>query len=422
MGEAFGKISRQLNEFWGNLSKSKRIGILGAFVVVVAIIVISSMLIGQTKYTVLYSNLSAEEAGSIMTRLEEMNIKAKAQGSSTILVDEAAADGVRMTLASEGLPKSGFNYDVFANGSGFGSTDFEKKKYLQFQLQDRLQASIKSLDNIEDAIVTISIPEDDSFVLDKDAVEASASVILKLRNGQDLTKSQIIGIEGLVAKSVPGLKESAVQIVDNYGNTLSSQHGEGSGLVGGQMEMENSAKDRLKKEVLSLLEPVFGKGKVLASVNVVLDFDKQQTESVTFTPMEDSELGIPVSVSESGETSSSSTNGGTVGVDANGGAPSYQVTGGEGESSESWTKTTNYEVNQIRDMVEKAQGTIKDISVSVVLDGEELDQENIEKVQKIVAGALGIENEEVVVQNMVFSGQASIDAQFEESKKVAKNS
>ena len=86
-------------------------------------------------------------------------------------------------------------------------TDEEQKKnYLIFQLQDRLQSAIRTLEGVKGAIVTISIPQQDSFVLEEDKVSPSASVVIDLKAGASLTDKQIKGIEQLVAKSVPGLK------------------------------------------------------------------------------------------------------------------------------------------------------------------------------------------------------------------------
>lgn len=401
------KFFKPLKDYWDNLEKQKRIryGIVAAIVLLVIIALV--LILNNKNYVVLYSGLDSGEAGEILAKLEEMEVDAKARGTGTIMVPEGTEDTLRMQLSSEGYPESGLNYDMFENSTGFGVTDYEKQKYMQFQLQDRLQTSIKTLSSIEDAIVTLYIPESTSFVLKSDKKDASASVILKLKNGAALSKNQVNGIVGLVAKSVPGLSEDQVLVIDNDGNTLNSLDANQAELAGTQLELEESVSKKYKEQIESMLEPVIGAGKVIAGVRVSLNFDKQTTESTTVQPVEGSTNGIPVSKNETKETATGSDTAGNVGMDANGGAPTYPETttgGGQYTKTES---TVNYEISKIQDLVQKAEGNIDDISVSIILDNADLQTGAEDKVKSIVAGATGIPADKVTVQTMDFNGQTT---------------
>ena len=262
--------------------------------------------------------------------LKEQNVGVDTRGEGTILVPKKELDSIRMMLASEGYPKSTLNYDVFQNSTGFGTTDFEKQKYMQFQIQERLQNSIKTLEVVEDAIVTIHIPDNNIYVLQKDKQNASASVILKLKDRDGLSRQQIKGIQGLIAKSVPGLTEENIFMIDSMGNSLKTNAGGETEVAGTKLDLENSVSERLRQQVLSLLEPVFGYGNVTAAVRVVLDFDKQTTESVTYAPVGDNDEGIAISSSYESEESVSAGSSGNVGQDPNGGAPQYMQQGESG--------------------------------------------------------------------------------------------
>ena len=67
-------------------------------------------------------------------------------------------------------------------------------------------------------------------------------------------------------------------------------------------------------------------------------------------------------------------------------------------------------------MLQKAEGNIKDISVSVILDSTGLPADSVEKVKEIVAAATGIDESKVSVQSMTFSSRTDINDLFEDVK------
>jgi len=416
------KFFKPLNDFWNGLEKKKKIRYCIIAAVALSIIITLVLVLNRTEYSVLYSNLDSQEAGQIMSKLQDDGVDVKARGTGTILVPKDKEASLRMELAGSGYPSTGLNYDIFQNSTGFGTTDYEKQKYMQFQLQDRLQSSIKTLDNVNDAIVTLYIPESTSFVLKDDKQSASASVILKLKNGQKPTNSQVKGIEELIAKSVPGLTTDQVVIIDSSGNTLNSADSSEAGSASTQLELESSVSDKYKDEINAMLEPIFGVGKVITGVRVALDFDKKTTQTDTYNPVGDSNSGIPVSTSDSKETATnggtnSGTNSGTVGQSANGGtnSPTYSTNSSNGSSGDynKTSKTVNYQNNEVKEMLEKAQGNIKDISVSVVVDSKSLKSGDINKVKETVAGAVGIDKSKVTVQSMNFVAGNDINGIFD---------
>lgn len=415
--EIFNKIWKPLNTYWEGTDKKKKTIIISIAAVIVVAIIVASLLLNRKQYVILYKDMESQEAGEVLTKLEEMKVDAKPEGESTILVPKEQADSLRMQLSAEGYPKSSLNYDLFQNSMNFGATDFEKQKYLQFQLQERLQNSIKTLDVVEDAIVTLNIPDNSSFVLKEDKQKASASVILKIKGKEGLNQEQIKGIEGLVSKSVPGLNVEEVFIIDSMGKSLKSKGNTQTEIAVEQLELEEAMGVKLKNQVESLLEPVFGAGKITAGVRVSLDFDEKTTESLKFDPIDDDKAGVAVSESIESEELKNGKKSGNVGLDANGGAPQYAETDDDDGQYKKENRTTNYEVDQIREKIKKAEGTIKDISVSVLLDDNNLPGNADTKVKEIVAGALGIDKEKIVVQKMAFNAQKEIAKLFESKQK-----
>ena len=415
--ESILKMFNPLKEYWNGLEKKKKNKYIVIAVAMLVIIVATVLMLSRTEYSVLYSNLELSEAGEIMTKLTEMGIEAKAEGNGTILVPAKDEAALRMELSAAGYPKTGLNYDLFNSSTGFGTTESEKFELRKYQLQDRLQSAIKSLDVVDDAIVTLYLPEQSSFVLQADKQSASASVILRIKNNGKLSNNQIKGIEELLSKSVQGLKSDQISIIDSSGNPLNKNSTSDSETASNQLELETEISNKYKAQIESMLEPVFGFGRVIAGVRVELDFDKRTTETTTYQPVIDGNSGIPVSVTEGQERATSGTEGGVAGIDPNGGAPSYPEVqdSGVGEYEKS-NRTVNYEINQVKELLQKADGSIKNISVSVILDSSSIEPGDSEKVKDIVEGSVGIDRDNVVVQEMKFTAPNSIDGVFRDAQ------
>ena len=424
--DLFATLRKQLNEFFAKTGKGKliRIGILAAVFLIVVIVGLS--LLSTTNYSVLYSDMETQDAGEIMEVLQSMGVDAKAEGSDTILVSSDRVDSLRMELSAQGYPKSGVNYDIFEKASGLGTTDMEKKTYLQFQLQANLRNTILMLDGVKDAAVSISMAEDSPFVLSGEEQPATAAIMLEMEAGTKLTQPQVQAIGELVGKSVPGgLSLEDIRIIDSEMNLYDLTGENASDNAGSHLDLQNETRDSLQEQIINLLNPIFGNGNVLAEVNVMLDFDKKTTEEVKFSPPIEGETeGIAVSVKDLAETIhnySGSGEGGTAGTDSNGGANSYQsAEDGEDAVYSKVTKEMNLEVNQTKSLIESAQGQIKELSVAVILNSSlELD-DYTENVKDLVAKAVGVDTANISVERLPFQneGQSEVADTFSQQQEL----
>jgi len=360
-------------------------------------------------YVVLYSGLDEKEAAEVFTKLEELGVKPKLDGTSTILVPEDQEPQLRMQMAMEGYPKSGFNYDIYLQSSSFGQTDEEMQKRWIIQLQERLSQSIRYLKGIEDAVVTIAMPETDSFVLKDNEVPVTASVIVLPRPGYEISYEQAKSIEQLVEKSIPGLEAENISIIDNEMNVLNAEQSDENQLTSNQFELEQQLENKLKSRVEDLLEPVFGYGSVKAAVDAKLNFYKKVTESVKFEPvLEDEGTGIIVSQELLKEKVNNTYSGGVPGVESNAETTEYVNPDGENSSSQRQEERINYEINEIKEKIEGNNGNVEDLSIAVVIDRTKLDlqqdPEIINQVKELVAMAIGIDDEtKVAVQSWDFN-------------------
>jgi flagellar M-ring protein FliF len=210
-------------------------------------------------------------------------------------------------------------------------------------------------------------------------------------------------------KSVPELQMKNISIVDDrmhsYDLTGSSSASEKYSAT--QMQLAEEMKKTLTDQALKILEPVVGTGNVSVSVNLALNFDKKTQSSVQFSPPVEGETeGMLRSKQES--SSYSGTNGttssGAAGTASNGVSGTQYQTGdtSAGNSGDN-TLTYNYELNEIQTKLEKAQGTVKDLSVSVLINSKASGAKKAaSSASKLVANAIGVKKNYITVSSLPF--------------------
>jgi len=400
MATSLNAIKQQLNQQWEKLNSTQKKIFIIALVSFIVVLAISALFLSREEHVVLYSGLNNQEASEIYSKLKELGVQPKLEGTSTILVPKNKEAELRMQLASEGYPRSGFNYDILFDNSSFGQTSDEKRMLQIIQLQERLSQSIRFLEGVDDAVVTIAMPETDDFVIKSQEIPVTASVIIKTKPGYNITPIQANNIIHLVAKSVPGLKYENITIIDTNMNVLSGESYDDKQIVDNQFDLENQVEERIKNQIIDLLEPVFGYKKVVATVNVKLNFDKRLRESVTFEPVTD-EDGIIASRETLRESVRNITPEGAVGEPSN----TTEYPEFEYDRDSSYDKSheiINYEINEIKETIEEQQGKVEDLSISVIIDNEALDQQIIQQVKELLATAIGTDLERITVHSMKF--------------------
>ena len=163
MNEQIKKVLTPLIQFWSNASAAVKRVVVGLVIFTVVVALVLSILLNSNEYVVIYENISAAESTEILAELQNMDVKVKTGPNGSIMVPEKDESRVRMALATAGYPKSGLSYYLIEENSGMLTTDYERKQYMNMQLQERIAASIRTLEGVRDAVVTITIPESRMF-------------------------------------------------------------------------------------------------------------------------------------------------------------------------------------------------------------------------------------------------------------------
>ena len=120
------KLSESLKKIWDKVKsfgKVVKIAIIVAIIAVIVAIISALVLKNSNKYDVLFSDLEATDAQSVINKLTADKVDMKIQGNS-ILVDKSKVDELRMELAPT-LNSGSTGYELMDNGSSFGMTDDE---------------------------------------------------------------------------------------------------------------------------------------------------------------------------------------------------------------------------------------------------------------------------------------------------------
>lgn len=410
MNEQIIKILKNINEFWSKLSKKTQKLIIGGFVIVIILSFGITFLLNNRGYVVLFNNIDETETTEVMKQLQESEIDYKYQKDGTILIPEAQENELRMKLAESGHPRTGTNYDLFTNSIDFMTTDYEKKIYEIYQLQERLQSSIETIEGVDQAIVTITVPKEKSFAWETDKEEASASVKVNLINGKTLTASQTNGILQLLCKSVQGLKEENVAILDTDGNSLSINSDMlQTNSIKLKLEIEKEFEKDTENSVKGFLSTMYGPENIQVSAKCTINFDKKISETLQYIPDEQTKTGVPSDTQNTREvTGPGKTVGGVVGTESNAEVPTYPGVTIEGDNIYyKDTNAINYLVSQLKEQIDHNPGNIEDLTVAVVINKSKMTEEETNNVKDLVAFSAGIDSTKVALHNMAFYDPAA---------------
>lgn len=240
-----------------------------------------------------------------------------------------------------------------------------------------------------------------------------------MKQGIHLTKKQIDGIKNFIASAVPDLKQENIQLIDQDGNLLEQNIDEENTI---KSAAQNKYKDKIEKDyeakIISLLEPVVGTGRVVAKVNVALDFVKKDVEEEIYSP-EGSIRSQQVIENTNNTQGMLPNNGGVAGVDNNIQVPTTVGDGSKiSSNSEGSNTVTNYEIS--RKVISQKDGNytnIKRITASVTFDSAILKDhpdkgEFIASLESLSGDAIGYDRgrgDTITVKDFKFVGAKALN-------------
>jgi flagellar M-ring protein FliF len=375
--------------------------------------------VNQPEMGLLFSDLDLKDSGAIVQKLDGLNVpyELRANGSQVLVpVDQVMK--LRMSMAEQGLPQGGsVGYEIFDKTDQFGPSQFVENINQLRALEGELERTIDSLDLIQSARVHLVLPQRELF--SRDRQEASASIVLKLRGAQKLSSGQVAAIQHLVAAAVPSLNPNRVSIVDDQGTLLARGDGGASEALtsSNAEEMRINYENRMSRNVEQLLERSVGPGKARVDVHADMDFDRVTTNSEIYDP----DGQVVRSTQTDNQSDTSGTQGEAVSVSTN--LPNGQTAPNSNNAKQTKSthsqETVNYEISKTVKSQVSDQGTVKRLSVAVLVDGtttvgadgkktyQPRSADEMKQLTALVRSAVGYDpkrGDDVEVVNMPFAG------------------
>ena len=419
----------QLLKFINNLNKAQRIGIVGGFafllLLVIGFLVYSNIKAEDKKlsYTIA-SNLTQADVMRATEELESAGVPFIITGSGSNLTLKTSKEFINIAkiklVTSEASTNKHVGWEIFEKSS-IGTTNFENKvKYLR-ALEGELSKSLESLSGVLKANVKIAIPKETIFTEKKS--DTTASAVLTLKQGIFLTQKQLDGIKNFIASAVPDLKQENIQLIDQDGNLLEvSAEDMNTQRSSVQTKFKDKIEEDYEQKIISLLEPVVGAGRVMAKVNVILDFTKKDIEEEIYSP-EGSIRSQQVIENTSNASGLGNNSGGIAGADNNI-QPPQQLNDASKLSSnnESSNIVTNYEIS--RKLISQKDSNftnIRRISASVTFDSGVLKDhpdktDFLASLESLSADAIGYDKgrgDTITVKDFKFVGVKSFNEKGE---------
>lgn len=437
MGDLVSRLSSEGPQLWQQLAPLQKATLAAVALAAVATMAYVSQWAQQPEYVAAFTGLSESDASAVVTRLRESKVPYELTGGgATIRVPADRLYEIRMEMAAQGLPKGGsVGFELF-DKTNFGLTDFAQKMNFRRALEGELSRTIGGLSAVEEARVHIALPQEELFTQKQKPV--TASIVLRMKPGQELDARHVRGVTNLVSRSVEGLKPENVTILDGDGLLLS---GQGDGALGtadsssALQDVQRVHERALQRDIQEMLEQVLGPRKAVVRVSAAFDWDQYESSSETYSPN-----GKPAQVRSSREITERSAV--PLGDGILSGIPSYPMaaaasgpvspqatqseprtprtepespTGSNGAAASGEPRherrevVNNYELSKLVERTVKAPGTVHKLSVSVMVDGE-LGEALAASISKSVSAAAGLDpsrGDAVVVTGLPFDRSLS---------------
>jgi flagellar M-ring protein FliF len=383
------------------------LGLVGVGVFAAALLF--SRMSSTPSWSVLYGDLPPAEAAKVTEELNGLGVQYRlANGGASIEVPRDRVYQLRLDMSAKGLPAAGSSGYALLDKQGITTSEFRQRVDYQRALEGELAQTIGAIQGVTASKVHLVIPTDDLFT--DDTRSASASVLVATSPTQRLSAGQVQAIVHLVASSVEGMQPEAVTVADSAGRVLAAP-GRSSDATGDwRVEQQRAFEDGLAGSIEQMLFRVTGGGRAVVKVNADLDFDAVSRVTESFAKPDEATALTEKSTKETYKGAGA----GAVGVLGPTGVPTAGANGAAGDPAAAGAAQTptaaanatngvqgneysrddierQFAVGKVTEKVETTPGSIKRLSVAVLLDRKSRPDQA--RLTNLIAAAAGIDQE-----------------------------
>lgn len=318
----------------------------------------------EADFKTLYTGLAPEDSAAVVQKLKQSSTDYRLSDAGDVIsVPSAKLAELRLEMAAAGLPKTGrIGFEIF-DKTNLGATEFVEHVNFRRALEGELERSVAALSEVEQARVHITFPKDSVFLESREP--AKASVMMKLRPGARLSARNVMAVQHLVASAVEGLVPDAVSVLDMQGNlmsrpTPSSPDEAASDAV---LEYRQKVEHDLLQKVSATLDPLLGHDKYRASMSADVDLSSSEQSEETVDPAK----SVMLQSQKTEEIIGGAISGGIPGTASNLPRPTSRP-GSSGTTTQRRTENINWQPSKVTKTTKIPQGTVKRLSVALLLD------------------------------------------------------
>jgi flagellar M-ring protein FliF len=365
----------RLRELWQNTSKPNQMMLVGAVVASLVAGIVFVYWAGTPDYAPLVANASPSDASTIVNQLKDKKVPYRIDPNGTIEVPSNQRDELRMTLAGQGLLNTGsLGYGVLAQGQ-MGETQAMEQVRIRRAHEGELEKAIQSLDPVQSATVHFADADPNPFVQEEQQ-KASASILVHVKPGHELTKENVHSIVSLVKSGYSNLSDKNITLVDGDGRLCWDGARQADGVVGSDERhaQERRFEDDLSFKIQTHIKNTVGSGKSSVIVRAGLNLDKQTEKKTEVTPGQKTSRQVAEETLTGGSVNApqGAPGLGSNGAGGNGGPTTYGNNAGRQVSADG--KYTNSTVTETtvpgstETHTVKAPGEVKYVYAAVSLD------------------------------------------------------
>lgn len=368
MNKIFSGLAGQFQEFYKSLGPTKRMAlVVSVFIGVLAVASVMFMASGKD-YAVLLTNIPTEQVPTIIEKLNAKNIPYQLKDDGkTITVPRDYLHATQMQLMSEvGSSRMGsIGLELF-DKQEFGINSYAQKINYQRALQGELTRAINTLAAVKQSKIILALPAKKTMM--EESSPPSASVVVELHPGKELSADQVRGIRYLVANAVEGMEPERVTILDGHGRMISKQSDGSTGATNDIMDLKSKIEKEFEDRIETILSKVVGQGKIVAKVDATINHkivtaveetvDPEKTAIRSQTSQEESLDGA-----RTNPTGVPGSRSNIPGAEDNSGQVGFK------QDVKKELKTINYDVPKTIRNIKEAAGAVEKISIAVLIDG-----------------------------------------------------
>ncbi len=343
-----------------------------------------------------------------------------------VLVPRDELSQIQLNLVAGGITENTqIGLELLNDEPSLGVSHFTETARYQHALEIELSRTISSMLNVDSARVHLALPKQSVFVRDRE--QASASVMVKAKQGRSIEDEQVNAIVNLVASSIPYLDAGQVTIVDQWGRLLSTDSDSTVGARREHFQYARKLENLYAERIETILTPIVGKGRVRATVTAEFDLTSNEQTQELFD-------ADPAQLRSEKVDDQRSTGAGALGIPgaltnqppAAGVVDPEQANAGEGDGAplnQSSSAMRNYELDKTITHTRQESGQVRRLSVAVIIDDQEfigedgvatmqaLSDVDIEEFERLAKEAIGFDEargDSVVVFNRPFQALEEI--------------